>query len=186
MFQLVELLVLLPFILGNLLLTYNVAKENYGWAFILFAVTLGGAFFAGWLTPRDLIDNPTILLSAAGIYLVIGAVWSLFKWFGYVRGVYNENLARKERRAAAISRVIKDEGYSREKAEEHVGHYGDYHQRPRPLATDHKGMLTGWIAYWPWGIASFALFDMIRKSVTMIYEALGGVYDQVAKAAFKE
>jgi hypothetical protein len=92
------------------------------------------------------------------VYAVIGIVWSMFRWFRYVKSTadtyrkeHGDNLRASER--SSLQREIS--------------------------ATLNKSRITGWIAYWPWSM----LWNLTGDFFKMIYEALQGVYQKISDRA---
>jgi len=99
-----------------------------------------------------------VLALIVGGFAVAGAIWSTFQWF---------------------RRVNKKAAYYREK-------YGDsltesqLHELKREVsASEHKALITGWIAFWPWDL----FWTLTGDFFNMIYEALANVYQNISNRA---
>lgn len=92
------------------------------------------------------------------VYAVIGIVWSMFRWFRFVKAKAD---------------------YFRE---QHGSSLTDSQRQDlaREIRASHnKSRITGWIAYWPWSL----VWNLTGDFFKMIYEGLQGVYQKISDKA---
>ena len=92
------------------------------------------------------------------VYVLAGVVWSLFRWFRYVKSTADEYRATN-------GSNLKD--------------YQLRELKGSLSATRNKGRITGWIAYWPWSL----VWNITGDTFKMIYENLQGVYQKISDRA---
>ncbi len=132
-------------------------------------------------------------LGAAG-YLFIGTVWSIFKWYFFVRNKREEYLKAKEE----YENGPKEKQHSREKGADIVEFDAPWEKcyaRTRflnskrgivPLPGDHKSRILMWLAYWPWSAFWTLINDSVKKVYKFIYENITGILTRISQAAFKD
>jgi len=109
-----------------------------------------------------LYANYLSLVYAVLAFLVIGSLWSFFKWFCFIKEKIEE-LENNKARATA-------KGWGPEC-------WVDYVTEKMPKASESKSLIAAWIAYWPFSMASWVLKDFVEFLVT----SLIGVYDRITK-----
>lgn len=108
-------------------------------------------------------------------YLLLGATWSLAKWYLFLRKGLNEYDNKK------ASFLEKKGAYflTTETAKEFLR----TNSSPlTPSAADYKSILVGWIAYWPFSLAS----QLTRGIWESAYELLQSTYQKIANKAFSK
>lgn len=92
------------------------------------------------------------------VYAVAGMVWSIYRWFRFVktqaddfRKRYGTSLTDSQRRDL----------------------------RSEISVSSNKALITGWIAYWPWSLVWNVTGDFFKT----IYEQLQGVYQKITDKA---
>lgn len=99
------------------------------------------------------LDWRAILIGVLA-YVVVGAIWSFFRWFRFIKRLTDE--------------------YKESPSE------GRYNSLKSDLkVSNNKSRITGWIAYWPWSL----LWNITGDFFKMIYEGLQGVYQKIADKA---
>lgn len=146
-------------------------NDAFGWATFL---VITGTGLVAWLggevnvfawTWANLADIAEFLLA----YFLVGAFWSIAKWYLYLLKV-------------------------KEKVEAGTWAYG-YRERPdaskdakiRPretFARNNKARIMGWIAHWPFSAIGALFGDLLNRIVTHIYRVLSGLYDRIANRVF--
>jgi len=184
------LLVLIDFVV----ITALVENENGLWATI---VMIGSLFGLNYLWKLPILDtvktNPGHTAMLVGSYFVLGAVWSLVKWFFYLhkqRIKYEEYKAAflKENNAAELTPSL-----AAKLADTLAGSPRKYStwnddaavSAAPPNAREHKGDLTRWATYWPFSIIGTLLNDVVRKAWTYIYELLQSTYQRMSNYVFR-
>lgn len=92
------------------------------------------------------------------VYAVSGIVWSMFRWFRYVKSTADTY------------------------REEHGGKLTEQNRSTlvyKLKASNNKSRITAWIAYWPWSLVWNITGDFFK----MAYESLQGVYQSIADRA---
>lgn len=176
------------FFLCQCLAGYNAGHRNYGITFVILASsllifsTLGG----GIIHPQNLLENPDELIAGIFLYFVVGAMWSLAKWYGYVRCIKFKNDAIMKQRQDSITTrgVPQDNTITLVQADGAA--VANYPLHPRPIPSEHRMDLLGWIAYWPWSAMGFLIFDVIGKLTNGLFSALSGMYEFVSRKAFED
>lgn len=87
-------------------------------------------------------------------YVVIGVVWSIFRWVRYVKEETDEY--KKDPTEYTLSSL-----------------------KNNLKVTNNKSRITGWIAYWPWSL----LWNITGDFFKMLSENLQGVYQKIADRA---
>jgi len=155
--------ILALFIVGSwlfwtLLVLFSIAAivslENDRYGFLTFITVLFVVIFA-FKTPLPSWQN--LLMYGAG-YLVAGALWSLYRWWRYVREVVQKARDNKE------------------------NHYSDLPSPSELSVSNNKDRIIAWIAFWPWSVFWSITHDLFYN----IYDALRKVYGQIAKGSIAE
>ena len=133
-------------------------RSNY-WASLVFIAALvlfiGGnrKFFEDLL--YLMITYPGISICIAAGYFVAGTVWSIFKWFFYLRTV-------KEKYESPY-RNINDF---------YISHYS---------VRNNFSRIINWMIFWPFSLVWTIINDPVRKIFKTILSSLEGVYDSMAQ-----
>jgi hypothetical protein len=117
--------------------------------------------------------NPQIVLYGLLGYFLTGTVWSIMKWWFFVKGErrrYNEFKAE-----FLYDNGIKD-GILPDNLKPQFLHdlptYGSDKIEIRPQVGNHKARIYLWIAYWPWSMLWTIVNDPIRRICREIYEQI--------------
>jgi hypothetical protein len=145
------------------------AESGFGF---LTAVILIGALYG-----MDKIDLSNIdymkTLSISGLYLVVGLLWSGYKWFLYIKDAkqsYNKDLLASYNRLTNYEKISLEE-YAASK-------YGNF---KLPTSSSKAEEISVWIVFWVFSVISYIFSDMVKD----IVKRLGGVYDAIARYAIK-
>lgn len=153
-----------------LVLSWLVGEE---WFFLVGAV-VGGAIFGALLYVQvNVASIFTFLLYAVPLYLIIGGLWSVTKWYTYVRKakrLYDEYGPNDTVVSPYLNR-----GYAFKKNSNEVSI-----DSIRPHASHNKSRIVGWISLWPFSITQ----TLLRDVFTMIYDFFSGTYDRISRRAF--
>ena len=149
---------------------FAVEKENG----VLSTLTLIITFVVvGWANNKllpgfldYLFSKPlTIILYIIG-YFFIGSVWSFFKWYFFL-------LRKKEylleRQRTAGERSV----------------YKDIHESDIPNITENKGKILFWMSHWPISAFWTLINDPVKRTFTVLFYKLGGVYNRIASKVFE-
>ena len=160
------------FFIGILVLSviYTAATEQDIHGFAILATIIGAALF--WNTINIAIASWHLLLIGASIYVLVGGVWSVFRWFKYCRDYISHH---------PYSQVGEDYLKCWEAGKEVQLTPQEYYcKQLRPAK--HKSRLIGWIAYWPWSL----LWNIVGDTLIAIYDTLTNVYQKTANGAIKK
>jgi hypothetical protein len=98
-----------------------------------------------------MVHNPGPSLLIFGAYIFLGTVWSIFKWFFYLKGI-------RGRYENAYSFNI--ENYK---------------------VKENKARITHWMIYWPFSAIWTLINDPVKKSFEFVLSQFGGLYDKMSE-----
>lgn len=171
-----------------------VARESFGKATLCVVVTFAALALFGdfnvlhWL--RDHYLSFGVYLVA---YLAAGTVWSIVKWWRFIR---RKRVDYDRRKGAFMvghelpcdapmpdklktewrTHLEQERRYSADRREETFP----------PKANAYKAKIMAWMMYWPWSLVVTVIDDPIRKLFNAIFEAIRGLYQRIADSAFKD
>ena len=144
----------------------------------------GGGGYLGWA-----LHNPITILELSAAYFVVGAIWSVCRWYFFVRRLA---LAYRDARI----RFLEDAGLSdvtettpvpenlRSDWSHRPLYYKDRSYMPSDLQSIklryHKARILIWIGYWPFSMLWVMLDDLLHAIVTEVYERLQVVFRAIA------
>jgi hypothetical protein len=171
--------------LAAVLLTALTEHEKFGWASITALVSFGAlALFGNFNVFSLALSHPLHVAYIVGAYFVAGALWSVAKWYFFVRErrrKYNDVRAKfLEAKGLPTDGPIPDEH-----KEAFSKNYDLKEYRNRPRIRDNKAIVTGWLAFWPVSAAWTLLNDPIRRIFEWIYETLHGVYEGISAYVYR-
>lgn len=184
-----------------LLVIAFMATEKIGYSFISFLVFLAITHFGLTGTQVDLIqavlaDIPRAL-NWFGIYLFLGAVYSVLRWYFRVRRTakkmakVNTNLQAAKEKVRSVQEKVA--AGNPERGGHRPEFSGDEGPEVRHLQTEmdnlrtslipsrHKSLLAGWIAFFPLDAIAF----IVEEPVQRIVRLLGSTYSRISKAALE-
>jgi hypothetical protein len=139
------------------------------------------------------IENPMIAIGHFGLYFILGSVFSIIKWYCYVRSErnkYDDDKAEFLRNHGAKTLDdIPTAGMKHTKDslrtmwQNRIGSYETFLSRLSP--SNHKQKMSYWIAYWPFSAIATFINEPITKIVKFILRNLGGVYDKIVQSNVK-
>ena len=140
-----------PFVIGLLVLgCIFEANEAHGWAVFTGLVAAVVAYFVFNVPFAD-------VLTYAAIYLVVGFVWSFWRYKRHCDKVVEDNLGTSDsRREYAINSM-----------------------RPSGML----GSLTSWVLIWPFSMAENVTRDIINLVQTAITKVFKGIYNRIYNSA---
>ncbi|MBI4142378.1 hypothetical protein HY480_00710 [Candidatus Uhrbacteria bacterium] len=119
-------------------------------------------------------------LTAGGVcagYIVAGVLWSMVKWYLFLRerrDDYNERkalfLQEHQMEGAVIPDGLKGAWRNR------IG-YG----HSAPHVRDHKTRIVRWMVYWPWSLLWFCVNDPVRRFFRMLFNRIVGIYERIQR-----
>lgn len=109
------------------------------------------------------------ILGFIGGWVIIGAIWSIFKWYNYLKR----------------SRRKQDEIYAKQVKNIVPGRPIPTIVYSIPKAADMKQTIIAWMIYWPFSMLGHLVFDSLKELYNSIYDYLSKFYDKMAEKAFK-
>ena len=95
-----------------------------------------------------------------GIYLTFGSIWSLFKWYKFIKADKSKFKARY---------------YDTESAKYDV-----------PEASSYVDRISTWIIFWPLSFIKYCIGDLFMDAIHFIIKRLGGVYRKIGEYAARD
>ena len=129
-------------------------------------IGLGLFFFLGnvdlFFSLMDFIkDEPLKFILYVGSYLIVGAIWSVVKWYYFLLDYKKDYLERKSRSTYPVSFDI-------------------------PTAKNYKGDIIMWMSYWVVSIFWTFVHQWVHKIWNNIFSKLEGVYNKISNHIFKD
>jgi hypothetical protein len=122
---------------------------------------------------------------AAASYFALGALWSVGKWWFFVRDkrdTYNDRkrdfIADKKLQITVKDAIPTD---LRKEFKSYMTRYGNGGVA-MPEARKHKGRIMTWMAYWPWSMVWTLIDDPIKKMFRYIYNRLQRLYEKISES----
>jgi hypothetical protein len=136
---------------------YAESEDSRGWAVTL---TLALFIIFGYTSLPELkqVSLTTIGMYVGG-YLLVGATWSIFKWWLRCRKVADK---------------LRDKSITIQSCEFR-------NARSAVSVSENKGRLTFWIAYWPWSM----LASLLKDTVEAVFNFLRRIFTSIANPANK-
>lgn len=113
-----------------------------------------------------------ILLYIVG-YFLIGTVWSLIKWWLYIRKTLEKVLKNKlerDKRFGVVETTIEERRNDLE--------------INKPTLDENKGRISMWIIYWPFSLILSLIDDFVKRIAHEIVELLRRLYQGMIDKAF--
>lgn len=199
----------LTFLIGLFVVGSFLEDENVLGAVAMFVVAalIGGLVFYGWRETWELIKTFPENIGYFAVYIVIGLVWSVYKWFRYVRKqaitLQNEINWTKKRyantdnskdadkyraaMAGAINSAIGDfttnrisDGDIKQMGEVTVIKLIEFLEFT-PLRK--KSIISGWIGFWPCSLAITFTRGILIDLWDWIVDACRSVYNNISRMA---
>lgn len=165
----------------GLLLFVFVENERGVLGLLLITGTLIGLHFLTEIKPFTYVyNNPLNTLLYASGYILIGIIWSMFKWDRYgakwrrkydtAKLEYAEYLEHHNRTTSAQGG---DTPYA-------FKTWAPYAVAQKPVASNHKERITTWMTFWPWSFIWTLIADFIKDLYNWIFRKLITIYDKIA------
>lgn len=160
-------------------------KQSPGWATTAFLVAVGVlVLFSDTPLVALTLSNPKYAVAFVLCYLTIGTGWGIAHWYWYCLerlDAYNDT-KRKWLESRGVSEMNAD---LKSKWAEFVKTENRY-KKFKPEAWQCKGMIMGWMAFWPWDMTWFFIDDFVRGIFVRIYNAIAQTLDSIAARVFKD
>lgn len=132
-------------------ITFVACIENDHYTFpTILALAIGTIYWK----PLMAFVNWQSLAIGVLVYVVVGVLWSVFRWFRYVKDLTNKYKKNPSESALSTLKYALD-------------------------VSDNKSRITAWIAYWPWSL----LWNIIGDLCVTVYEQIEGVYQKITDKA---
>jgi len=159
-----------------LLLFWFVEEDWPGYA----AISFVGVFLLLWLFGDfNVISWLAVVdwrhvIAGIGAYLVAGTIWSISKWWFFVK-------ATRRRFDRYVKEHVETYSYSKQQARERAKSL-----HGKPLATANKRRIITWMTYWPWSAVWTIINDPVRRLFKEIFYRIQKVYEAIANSAYKD
>jgi len=173
------------------IITALVENESGTWATIVAIASIFGLNYL-WKVPvlKVIHDNPLHTAELIGLYFLLGAGWSIFKWWTFLHKQTKryedfkaEFLEKRNAKTLTPELAVVLEAELIEK-NRFAGEEKRVHSVP-PSAREFKSDLTRWATYWPFSMVGFALNDIVRKAWNYVYDLLQGTYQRISNHMFR-
>lgn len=167
-------------------------SESIAGAVVLLGLFLG--FTDCW---RFFEESPLISIAfVLGIYISGGVIWSIPRWYVWLRDMRCRVLEVK-RRYLKEHGIEEDrvpdgqvEGLSKE-IEHHFWKYGIGYDRQKrqispPPFTRHRQRILGWMCFWPWDLLGILLKNPVRRFFGVILDTLSSTLQRMADSVFSQ
>jgi hypothetical protein len=142
----------------------------------LLAVLLILQFFSNVKVFTYIWAYPVRSVGFLALYLLVGGVWSIGKWWfaetSKFHRVKEEFLRRKNITGSKITEEFQEDW--RKTVE---------HQKTNPR--DQQSRFLGWIAYWPWSLFWTILNDPLKRAARRVYHELQATYQRITDHVWK-
>lgn len=172
----------------TILLLYWIDREYSGLA--TGSILVAGAALQ-WLCKIDIIGyialNPAIVGYAVGGYFVLGTIWSVIKWWFFVKAErrrYDEFKANFLRRQGVEGLSIPEDLRQKFKDSLEDLRYENKIEI-RPQVGNHKARIYLWMAYWPWSMIWTIINDPVRRVFTEIYTQIKATLQRISDHIWK-
>lgn len=123
-------------------------------------------------------ENPLHTAKWVALYFVAGTLWSIAKWWFYVR-TQREDYDEKKRRYLDRNDVDGDVIPSSLKRG-----WADFAPE-KPSAANNKEKILRWMSFWPWSALWTLINDPIKKLFKAIYKRLQNLYQRIVDHVWK-
>ncbi len=170
-------LILLPIILIILLIA--TAKEI--WRLAIFTAITSAIvlhFCTNYSLFNFIYNSPGTAFMYIALYIIIGIIWSFYKWYMYVKERAKVFLTEQEDWKIRVQQAGSEQAAKR------------YHDQPTlanftPDIAKNVDLIFGWAGFWPWSLLWALLDDAFRSFYAFIIKRLSVVYAWITKQAFK-
>jgi hypothetical protein len=165
-------------ILGFIAITYLIeSNEANGWAALFICVVIGAVLY--FFGAKDFIvkmwdyvaANPMLIIGFILGYFVIGTLWSLTKWYFFLK--------RRQKKSNWPTKRVE------EKMSKDSFQPVPYKIVSMPLrAQDHRSTIMMWMTWWPFSALWTIVDDPVRKAFSWIFDHIEATFDRVAQRVF--
>lgn len=161
-----------------------------GWAIatVIFYLALLHFFSSRGWTPINVLEYAQAhwgeVFMGVVSYFVIGTIWSILKWWSYVKGErrrYDEAISAQEKK---LGKPV-SEWNEEELKNLFVYRYGADNIEIRPKVDSHKEDVFLWIGFWPFSATWTIIDDPVRRICKAIYDLIGKSLQRISDNAWK-
>jgi hypothetical protein len=134
--------------------------------------------------------HPFQLVALLVLYFVIGGIWSVWRWFLFVRDKVRQYLDMRNKwlqykgqtQFKCIPDELKEE-WTKYLDDKYTGD-GRKDLTKTPLVRDYKYKIMGWIGWWPISAGLWLLEDLVRGVIRSIYEYIHDWLQNISNRMF--
>ena len=134
-----------------------------------------------------IIHHPFTTLIIGCSYFILGGINSILEWFLFMKNLrvrYDETRKKfGENHNIELSGPIPDE--FKDKWRNFRLTYWQYNES-KPLPSNHKSEIYGWIIFWPFSIIWRIIHDPITRILKFVYMRLLGIYESISDRYFSD
>jgi hypothetical protein len=101
-----------------------------------------------------IIQNPGVAIGIFGAYILVGSIWSIIKWFFYLKRVKSKH--------------------------EKYGYYSSFDIKDYKIDRNKERVLH-WMIYWPLSSLWTLINDPVKKAFEFVLSQFGGFYDKMSE-----
>lgn len=130
-----------------------------------------------------IINNPSIVIIFTFLYLVVGAIWSAYKWITYILNWKKVYKKTKEYffNLPENNNIAEDEVSENWKEERQITLSNGimYDLRSIPSALNFKSKIIKWIVYWPFSMFLYLIIDLVRDVLEHLFNLIKSIYKKI-------
>jgi hypothetical protein len=128
-------------------------------------------------------QHPLSALGWVAAYLAAGILWSMIKWYWYLR--LRRECYLESKAVFLESHSIQGETIPENLLNEFRGEFGRF-DNIIPKARENKGRILTWMAYWPWSMLWTMIHDWVERIFRFIFDHLVKIYQSMADYVFRD
>jgi hypothetical protein len=171
------------------LLLVWIELEHAGWATFSALAAIAVLQLCGVDILRPMAANPGLTACLVGGYFLVGTLWSVCKWYLYVREqrrLYDEFKAEWFRANGVTYSAPGFEGTACPAELSEAFKRAVRSRHAKPQVGDHKARIYLWIAYWPWSALWTVINDPVRKLLREIYNLIHKFLQRISDKAWAD
>lgn len=157
----------------------TMSENHFGFGWI--ALFCGVLWLFSDFNPLTWIwHNPWTLLIDSGVYLAIGLIWGIAKWFFHLKNV-NDSITPSLDRYREMYETAKARADN-----PFVGSLQAYLEDRSiiPVAKNNKNQISVWMLWWPFSLAYTLFADVVRRLCHWIMDHYIVVFDRINNSVF--
>jgi len=186
----------LSLVILGMIIFWNIENEEVGVSTLATIIFVALVLWANDLSLWGLIKtNPVETLLVIGAYFLAGTLWSIGKWYFYIRRYnheYNDIKARFLRNTGKTSTEQFTPDQTKNFRSEVIDAFNKLSGRYRsdsfkfPLAAERKTAILGWMMYWPYSMTWTLINDPVKRAFITIYRNIAGGLDRMTNSLTKD